>query len=122
MWAEMISVRVNTNFNNIHITHMWRIALVSETKFELSYVIKSMNKMEDHLSGDSKRLSDSTATTERLKTVPQHVFIICTVIVHVNNIPTMQIFTEKYSVNIINMLPMTGCPLDFKNNALSDTH
>ena len=67
MWAEMISVRVNTNFNNIHITHMWLIALVSETKFELSYVIKSMNKMEDHLSGDSKRLNESMATTERLK-------------------------------------------------------
>ena len=84
---------------------MWHMSLESETKFELSYVIKSMNKIEDHLSGDSKRLN---------KTVSKHVLFICTIIANVNSIPTMQFFTEKYSVNIINMLPMTGCPLDFK--------
>ena len=98
------------------------MSLESETKFKPSYVIKSTNKIEDQLSGDSKRLNESMATTERLKPVSQHVLFICTIIAHVNSIPTMQFFTEKYSVNIINILPMTGCPLDFKNNALSDTH
>ena len=43
---------------------MWRIALESKTKFELSYVIKSMSKIEDHLSCDEMRLNDTMATTE----------------------------------------------------------
>ena len=98
------------------------MSLESETKFKPSYVIKSTNKIEDQLSGDSKRLNESMATTERLKPVSQHMLFICTIIAHVNSISITQFFTEKYSVNIINIILMNEYLMDFNNNASSDTH
>ena len=46
------------------------------------------------------------------------------IIWHVNNIPTMQLFTgiSRYTESKLYMLSLTECIWDFQNNALWDTH